>query len=428
LGSLIDKHLLRRLEEREGRPRYVMLETIREYAGEKLLASGDDARVRDRHSSWFLRLVEEAEPGLVGPEQAEWLRRLEADHDNLRAALDWALESRNVEGSLRFVAALWWFWVMRGYLNEARVRLARALSQPGVEAWPLLRAKALNVSASLARRQGDFDRARSIYEESLALSRQLGDKEVLAYALGGQGYVLLQQGDAAAARLLFEECVAIRRELGDLGGVSAALRGLGYAVLQQGDYSTASSLFHECLEIDTKLGDKWAVVQSLTSLGEIARLKGEYAQARTWNEQGLALCQELGEKVETATILHNLGQVALAQGDVQAARAFLIESLNLHLEMGTRSHIPTSLAGLAGVAGAGGVARRAVRLIGASEALVELMGVPLDYADRAVFDQTVAAARGHLDKAAFEAARAEGRAMGVEEAVAYALEEEGRET
>ncbi|MFL5734618.1 MAG: tetratricopeptide repeat protein [Chloroflexia bacterium] len=488
LASLIDKSLLRsdllpppRPEQpgRPGRderePRYVMLETIREYGLDQLEESGEKDAVAERHAAYYLDLAERAEPELRGPRQAAWLDALEVERDNLRAALRRLEETGAASDALRMAGLLGWFWFRRGYISEGRERLSGALTR--AEAAGLGRtaamAKALAAAGRLADHQGDSEAARALYSRSLAIYEELGDPlgtgstlSALAFtgfregnrdearasyerslaifreqgpqgALGvatavrGLGDLALNEGDYAQARSLYTESLDIFKSLGDKYSIATLLNGLGNVALDLGDYASASSLYDEGLAIFQELGFKYGVAGSLSSLGEAARCQADYAAACSLNEQGLAIWKELGDKWNTAMTMHNLGHAVHHTGDLARAAATFAESLALFREAGARMGIAMCLAGLAGVAasrasagnGAGqGYAERAARLFGAAEAFLEQVGAHLQAADLADYEQNLAAVRTHLPERKFSAARQEGRAMTAEQAIAYALE------
>lgn len=342
------------IELANGEPRFTMLETIREYGLECLAASGEEAATRRTHAEYFLALAEKARPALVGSEQVAWLERLETEHDNLQAALRWALASEAVHLSLRLAGALACFWLMRGHLSEGRRWLARALAASEGAAMSA-RARVLHGAAVLADAQGDFDTARALGEESLALWRtledrlgtatalnelgsvalhqgdyatararceaslamfsQLGDKLGMARALSILGEVMQNQGDYAAARDLYEESLALYRELEYVGGTADILNDLGTVTLYQGDYAVAQGLYEEGLEIYRLLGDRWGVAKALSNVGLATQFQGDYATVRTRYEESLALSRELGAQRGVGDALNDLGVVAVQQGD-----------------------------------------------------------------------------------------------------------------
>ena len=462
LSQLVDKSLVVvEDEDGGGEVRYRLLETLRQYAGERLAASGEDGAVRRRHAACYLALAEAAEPQLTRAEQGAWLARLAQEHDNLRAALRWLAASADAEQEVRLAGALCRFWDVRGHLSEGRRWLDGALARPEGAA-PPVRAKALHGAGNLARGQGDYARAAALHEQSLALYRQVGDQVGVAGSLHDLGNVAQEQGDYARAAALHEQSLALRRALGDqrgtagslhdlgtqareqgdyaraaalheqslalrraLGdqrGTAASLHGLGDVAREQGDYARAAALLQESLALYRQVGDQMGTAGSLDSLGDVAHDQGDYARAAVLLQESLALYRALGDQRGTAASLHSLGDVAREQGDYARAAALLQESLALRRQAGHKRGIARCLEGLAGVGGARGQAGRAARLYGAAAALREAIGVPLPPADRAVHDRGLAAARAGLGEAAFAIAWAAGQALPLEQAVADALE------
>ena len=422
LESLVGKSLVKQTEA-HGEPRFSMLETIREYAGDRLLAAGEAERVRDRHRDTFLALAEEAEPKLTGAEQAEWMQRLEEEHENLRAGLEWSLVAAGSRVGLRLCGALQRFWWTRGHLSEGREWCVRVLGKAGSEEPTPERAKALNGAGVMACHQTDYPAARALHEESLAIKRQSGDRRGMAASLGNLGNVTYGQGDFAAARALHEEALAIWRELRDPGGMAASLGNLGNVALEQGDYPSARARHEESLAIRRELRDPGGIAGSLGYLGAVAHDQGDYPAARMLFEEGLAIRRELRHRAGIAGSLSKLGAVAHDQGDYPAARMLFEEGLVILRELGVRRELASSLEGLAAVVAALGSSLRAARIWGAAEGLREEVGSPLAPKDRPRYDRRVAAARAALgDGAAFDRAWQEGHALPLEQAIELALE------
>ena len=350
LTSLVDKSLVV-YEEREGAARYRLLETVRQYGMERLAQSGDAEEVRGRHRDYFLGLAEAAEPQLAGPEQGMWLARLEVEHDNLRAALSWCgAEEEGAEAGLRLAGALCRFWDVRGYLGMGRTYLGEALEREGASGRTKERAKALNGAGNLAKNQGDYEAARLLHEESLAIRRELGDTRGVAVSLHNLGFVAEQQGDYEKARALHEECLVIRRELRDKRGIAHSLLHLGNAASYQGDPAAARTLYEESLAIARELGDTWGVATSLGNMGIMAQEQGNYEAGRLLHEESLAIRREMGDKQGIAWSLGNLGFVAEQQGDYEKARTLQEESLTLFRELEDKRGIADSLHNLGNAA------------------------------------------------------------------------------
>jgi DNA-binding CsgD family transcriptional regulator/tetratricopeptide (TPR) repeat protein len=384
LALLVDQSLLRQSEGPEGEPRFGMLETIREYAAERLEASGEAEAVRRRHAEYYLALAEQAAPELLGPQQGAWLERLEREHDNLRAALSWALERDRAELGLHLASALWRFWERRGHLSEGQEWLERALAR-GPEAPAPARAKALNDAGNLAHKRGEFERSEAHYKEALNLWRALGDRR----------------------------------------NVAVALHNLGISALKRGDFEQAEALHGESLAIARELGDQHTVAISINLWGVLARNRGDNERARACYEESLALFRALGDNANVGLVLNNLARIARDLEDWEGASALCAESLALFQELGDRQGLAWVLSNLAIMAQRRGAWEQSARLHGATEALRDAIGSsdvfnfsPIEQRAR---ENAVAAARAQLGDAAFAAAIAAGRTAPPEQAAAAVL-------
>jgi predicted ATPase/DNA-binding winged helix-turn-helix (wHTH) protein/Tfp pilus assembly protein PilF len=422
LTSLGDKSLVG-TEERSGATRYGLLETVRQYARDQLREGGDVTQWRSRHLAHFIAVAEEAEPQLRGADQQAWLDQLETEHDNLRSALGWSAAAGGDDaGGLRLAGALCRFWSVRGYLGEGRGWVSGLLAAATGRQAAAARAKALNGAGGLARHQGDNAAARALFEQSLAIYRELGDRQRIAFSLNNLGVVADDQGDYPAARALHEESLAIQRELGDKWSIAMSLHNLGVLASDQGDHRAARALHEESLAIRRELGDWQGIGDSLNSLGSSASEQGDYAAARALFEESLAIQRELGDRQSMALSLSALGNVASAQGDNASARALHEETLTIYRELGDRRGIARSLVGLAYVAFALAGPGRAARIWAGAERLRETIGEKLPPSDCAGYDRQIAAARAAIgDDATFDLAWQEGRAMTLERAIEYAL-------
>jgi predicted ATPase/class 3 adenylate cyclase len=458
VASLVDKSLLQRVEQpEEGSEdqRLLMLETIREYGLEVLIASGEGNAARQAHADYFLQLAEEAEPALKGPLLVDWLDRLEQEHDNLRAALQWAIENGRGEIALRLGIALERFWVVRGIRNEGRIFLERALVESkGVAAD--VRAKALLAAARLAFNQSNYEEGEELAQEGLELFRELGDRRGIALSLNRLGVAAWRRGDFRSARILLEEDLTLFRELGDRDRVAWSLFMHGLLDNKQGEYAGAFSRFEESLALFKELGNKRGIAASLTQLaGTLFVSLGNQDMIYPLLEQGLSLDREVGDKEGMAVASLLLGWVTLKQGDIATARSRVEESLTLYREMehregmaealsmlgkvevargdhafartlyedslamaqeiGDKELIASGIEGLASVVAMQGERAWATRLWGNAEVLREAIGAPLQPIERADHEQAVATARDHLGEQSFASAWAEGRAMTAEQ-------------
>jgi len=347
LASLVDKSLLQCTEVLDSEPHFTMLETIREYALERLEAIGEADAIRQQHAAYYLALAEAAEPKLHGEEQQIWLRRLETEQANLRAALTWSQTSVSEAAlGLRLAGALGWFWLMRGYLGEGQGWLAGILARPASLEPSLARARALNRAGLLAARQGDHAIARALQEECLAISQALGDAAHRAWALAGLGEVALAQLDRTRAAAHYEESVALLRALGDRWGSAWALLGLAETVCDQGDHARAAALYEESLTLFRICGDRWQCAWAIDGLADVAHRRGDHARATALYEESLALLRDFGDRPGSAWILLNLSEVAQDQEDHVRAAKLLEESLTLYRELGDKASMADALAGL----------------------------------------------------------------------------------
>jgi predicted ATPase/predicted Ser/Thr protein kinase len=420
LGSLVDKSLLRERDGPEGEPRFVMLAVVREYALERLEATGQSPSLRRRHARHYVALAERAEPEILGADQAIWLVRLESDHDNFRAALGWALESGDVELALRLIGSLRRAWAARGYLTEARAWLEAALGRANGSS-PAVRAKALYGLGRVALAQGDYDEAVPHLDESAALSRELGDTEGLVFALSDAGWIAAAQGDGERATRLAEEALLEARRADNKMAIAAALHSLGCATLDQGDHSRAQALFVESLALRRERGDKRNTANSLAYLGATAILDGDYRRARAWLEESLSLGRELENLLLVSSALANLALVALFEGEGERAASFAGDALTLCRELGDKRTAVECLHVLAGVAATRGQRVRAATLAGAAEALHDSINAPPSRAERAVAERFLAPTRDDADEASLDAAREHGRSLKFDGAIAFAL-------
>ena len=422
LSSLVDQSVLQQAEGADGEPRFWMLETIREYALERLGDSGEKAAVRNAHASFFLALAEAAEPQLRGSRQAQWLQRLDTEHDNVRAALAWTAQGGTVEAGLRLGAALWRFWQIRGYLAEGREFLQRLLelAEPprSTAAW----ANAWACVGRLAWAQGDFQVARELFEQSLWVHRQLGDQPGVAFSLTNLGMVAHEQGDYGAAVSLLGEGAAGFRRAGDAWGESMSLRYLGVSVQALGDHALARSSLEECLRLARQVGDLRIIAGGLVAIGLLAREQGDLVLARSRFAEALAINRDLGDAWGIPTALANLGAVALAQGDTGAARAYLEEAFAIRGAAGDQAGMAASLEHLASLTAMEGRPAQAVRIYGAAAALRETIGARPAPVERAEVQQRLGGLRVALGQERTAQAWAQGQAMPLEETVAHALD------
>jgi non-specific serine/threonine protein kinase len=432
VALLVDRSLLRREDHDDSEPRFWLLETIREFGQEQLEATEEAPLTRHRHAAYYLSLAEDAAPRLYTDEQRTWLARLGREHPNLRAALTWSRsQPETLELGARLTAALGWFWWLHGDWSEGRqsleaVERSAAEDPQGRVSW-VVRARALNRAAHLARGQGDYDRAKALAEQGLRHAHHAGDRREIAWSRLARAAVALDQVEFEYGVELSNEAVTIGRQLGDAWVTALGLYFLGFMTRGRGDFDRATAFHQESLALRRRGGDAWGISWSVHDLGLVALEQGDHRRARRLLEEGLALHRELNHRRGIGWSLNDLGVAALATGNLDEARALLHESLTVRREQGDKRGIAEGLATLAGLARAQGHAPRAARLLAAATALREVIGVTLWPIERDRYDREVAAVRSALAEAAFSAAWAEGRAMPPEDAIAYALASEGSE-
>ena len=421
MASMVDKSLLQQAEQANGESRFAMLETIREYAVEKLEASGEKAQTKRAHAAYCLVLAEEDATEQGGVKGAERLESFALEHDNIRAALEWLTETGDAEWGLRLGAALFRFWETREYLAEGRDSLGKLLKLAGAAAPTKARERALFAAGVLAIAQGDYAAGSSLMRESLDIARQLGDGQGVAVSLNALAVIARDRGEVSMAHSLFEESLVQWRELGDLKAVARSLSNLASVVKLQANYSLASSLYGECLSIFRGLGDSTGVAWSLNYQGDVARDQGDTAAARTLYEQSLAIFRELGDRWGIAGILADLGSLAREQRDFPRAHSLYRESIIIFEELDHKRGMARLLECFACSEAAQAHAERALRLAGAAAALRQNIGVPLTPAEQVKLEASLDPARRGLSNAAGATAWLEGWALPVEKAIEEVL-------
>ncbi|MBA3412882.1 MAG: tetratricopeptide repeat protein [Actinobacteria bacterium] len=421
VASLVEKSLLRQDEGPADEPRFFMLETIREYAIDRLERSGEGELLRQRHAHYFVALAEEAEPEILGPDQVVWLERLEAERANFRAALGWSLERGDTELALRLIGSLRRAWVARGYLSETRKWLEAAFEQSAAVP-PQVEAKALYALGRVALVEGDYDQAIPSLEQSARLFRELSEAEGLVFSLADLSFVATAQGRHEDAQRFADESLAEGKAAGNERTIAAALHSLACTKFDADEYGEARSLFEQSLTLRRNLGDKRNIANSLCYLGSVALLEGDYDGATALLDESLALGRELGNLLVVSAALANESLVALAAGDAGRAAALCIESLALSHELGDKRTTVECLHALAGVAVVQAEPLQAALLSGAAESLHAAIKAPPSPAERMVGERFLLVARAAVDDESFEETWARGRRMNYEAVVAYALE------
>ena len=423
LSSLLDKSLLQEGKSTNDEPRFVMLELLREFGVKQMELSAESEAVGRRHATFFLALAEQAEARLESADQVHWMNRLEQEHDNLRAALEWSKKANNAEElCLRLAGALGLFWEAHGYISEGRERLSAVLATETAQARTPARAKVLARAAELAYRQSDYPATISFAAASLAICRELGDRPGSAAALIKLGNAAMESGDYAAAPWFLEEALTIWRDLEDKHGTARALISLGWVTLRSGDYELANVRLGEALALSRELRDTRSMGFELSGLGEVALRRGDYARAARLVEESLELRRQMGHKWGIGVSLGTLGWIAIRAGDLSHAVTQLGESLEVRQEIGDKSGSAWCLERLAEVALAEGQAERGVRVLGAAAALRASIGSVIDPVDQPEYESTLASLRAQLGDERFTAIWDEGRDMTLEKAIELALQ------
>jgi predicted ATPase/DNA-binding CsgD family transcriptional regulator len=421
LSELVEKSLVVARGSDQRGVRYRMLEPVRQYAQEKLEESGEAEAAKGAHTGYFLALAEEAEPELFGPRDVEWLERLEEEHDNMRAALYWALEGARAELGLRLVGALLPFWEAHGHYSEGRKWIEDALKKEGRTSGTV-RAKALYALSRIAAAQSDTHRAEVAAREGIELSTEVEIGSSLAASFRGMlGLAAGWRGDYERAKELADESLKLSRQAHDKVRIADALLELAGNLMYLGDRERGKELHEEGIALCREVGYASGLGRGLLGLGYFLVLEGDYERGATLNEEAAALFRERGYKGNLEYALVNLGQAALLRGDHERARSYYEESLTLSKELGERLSASDGLEGLACVYAAEEASEQAARLFGAALALREAIGYQNTLEEDAWREPYLSTARSLLGEAAWEEALAQGRAMGLEEAIEYAL-------
>ncbi|HSD85746.1 MAG TPA: tetratricopeptide repeat protein [Anaerolineae bacterium] len=381
IRSLVDKSLLRYELSTEGVPRYVMLESVREYAQDKQQENGERDDVQQAHADYYLKLMQDAVQQLqAGPDQVVWLDRLEQEQDNFRAALNWAVESPAHQLLLiQLVVALYEFWKLRSHLSEGRHWLEIAAA---IEAIPAaLRASVLNKAGAMAWRHGDYDRARTLNDQALNLQQQLGDRAGVSLSLQSLAIIDLMTSNFVAARDLLERSLAIERELGQPRLVAHVLNNLAIVAKELGEPDRAEALFGEALELKRAEGDLYGTTFQLHGLGTLAAERQAYAQAASYYREEIALLWKFGDRRALALGFASLADLLAKSNDSVIA----------------------------------------AQLLGAADALRQSVGFTISLDNLAEYESIVAGVQAHLEATAFQTAWREGQALALDKAVALAL-------
>jgi predicted ATPase len=422
LSSLVDQNLIQRADRADTEPRFAMLETVREYALERVADSGEELATRRTHAAYCLVLAEEGNPELGSADRARWLAQCDVEIDNFRSALDWLFQTLDVDWGLRLCVALFRFWDMREHLAEGRVRLEAVLRLAG-DGHTKERARVSQFLGALTTAQGDFPAAESFLEQSLALYEELDDQWGIAASLNALAVSARDRGDYASAESNFERSLACWRLLPDRLAMARCLHNLANMVKVRGDYSRARWALREATDIFEAVGDRSGAAWSINQQGDIAREQGNVAAARQLYQRALAAFRETGDRWGSARSLTDLGSIDCEQGDPLAARAEYCEAMEIFASLEHRRGIARVIEGCACLAAAQGHAARALKLAAAAAHLRQMISAPLKHAEQLKLDQTLLSAWESLSDVEGKSAWASGCAMSLEKAIHHAFEE-----
>ena len=422
LSSLVDKNLIQRVDGPQAESRFAMLETIREYALERLAASGEEYATRRAHAAYCLVLAEEGNPELSPAQRSAWLARCDLEIDNYRSALDWLVQAREVDWALRVSMALFRFWDMREHLAEGRTRLENILELTNL-GHQKERAKICIFLGALSTAQGDFAAAEYFLQQSLTLYEAQEDRRGIAASLNALGVSARDRGDYETARQYLERSLVCWRAASDPLSTARCLHNLANIVKVEGNYARAQSLLDEAIVYFEEQGDRSGAAWSINQAGDIARERGDFLSARDFYERALKAFRSAGDRWGSARSLADLGSIYCEQHNFDAAETAYREALELFSELGHRRGVARVLEGTACLSAARGQAKRALTLAAAAEHMRRLIGAPLPQAEQSKVDASLSTAWRSMDEEDGKAAWAEGAAMSLESAVLYSLRE-----
>jgi predicted ATPase/class 3 adenylate cyclase/Tfp pilus assembly protein PilF len=421
LLNLSDKSLVI-IEEQQGETRYRFLETIRQYALEKLAESGEERLVRNRHLDYFIQFAEEAERNYRGKKQLFWFRVMERERDNLRAALDYVLHTDQVETSLRLIGTVFWLWFFQGPWSEGQIWTEAALAQV-----PDLRTKAgakVRMALGLLQfAQSNYSAARTNLENSLSIWQELGDKWWSAFVLGFIG-LTQRPRDQKSASHSFEESLRLAKETGEDWILAFALWNSGENALYLKSLSDGDTMLNQSLEIGQALGDRMLQNEALRALGEVYEAKQEYGHAVNLYRESLAIVQELRDITNVSHLYFNVGRALQLAGDTEKSKHYFLEALRQSRQLGKKVGEVRALAGLGVVASVEREAEQAVTLLTASRSLLAKLGLNFPSTQSAWLDRHLEAARAQLGEEKFAAVAAQAEKLSLDRTVRYALEGE----
>ena len=421
MASIVDNSLVQQVDQPAGDLRFLMLETIREYALDKLTASGEEDPTKRAHAAYYLVLAEEGASEEADAESSEWLNRLETEHNNLLSALEWLTDSGNADWALRLGTALFRFWETREYLTEGRDRLGKILKLEGAVAPTEARGRALFAAGVLAGGQGDYASADTLADESLQIARKLGDERGVAVCLNALAVHARDRGDITLSRRLFEDTLALWRGIGYPLDIARSLSNLASIVRLQGDFALARSLYVECLSIFRKSNNRTGIAWSLNYQGDVARDQGDIESARSLYEESLDTFRELGDRWGMAGTLADLGNLTRDQENYDVAESLYRESMRMFQALGHKRGIARVLECFACSAAAKGQPARSLRLAGAAAALRKTVGAALTPSEQAKLERGLEPARQTLTNSTAATVWFEGWTVPLEKAIEEVL-------
>jgi predicted ATPase len=422
LSSLVDKSLIQRVDQAQAESRFAMLETIREFALDRLTESGEEPVTRRAHAAYCLVLAEEGNPELGPTDRARWLTNCDAEIDNLRAALDWLFEPLDLDWALRLSVALFRFWDMREHLSEGRIRLETVLRLAGAERTQD-RARVSQFAGALAAAQGDYLVAEHFLKQGLILYEELDHAPGIAASLNALAIAARDRADYASAQSYFERSLACWRLLSDRVAIARCLHNLANVVKVRGDYPRARRALGEAAEIFEAVGDRSGAAWSINQQGDIARASGDIVAARALYWRALAAFREAGDPWGSARSLTDLGYIDLEQANHSSGRAAFRDAMEIFAGLGHRRGIARTLEGCACLALAEGNAPRALTLAAAARQLRRLIGAHLSKTEQSSLDRMLAPAWRLLSDSEGKVAWEKGSAMNLENATLYSREE-----
>ncbi len=422
LASLVDKSMLQHGRRDSGEPRFIMLETLREYALEQLEALGQTSTAYRQHWRYYLQLVETIEPQPREPDLPTWMRQLEEEHDNIRAALKWTLEQGEVEAALRIAGAVWKLWQIHGHVEEGVEWMKMILSRSQGHRSEA-RAKALWGAGWLGMVKGNLDQSREYFEEGAAISREVGNQRYLGLSLHGIGAVARGQGDFERSRAAFDESLPLFQSLGNPEDIAWTLEHLGATALEQGDFDQAILSLSQALALFQELQQNWACAEALTFLGHAALQQRDYPLAQKRYEAARAIYQELEDKPNVATMNSYVGATLFGRGEVERAVSLYKESLLLARDLKDYWGLTWGVERLAEVAEKLGQLDRAARLWGAADSLRQVSGVSWHPGFHSYYTaERFTSLKAKLGERQWIELRAEGQNMSLNDIGIYALE------